>query len=140
MADYQNELKRIAEQMQASIAQAREQLKANFGDACKELFDKLPELQAFGWRQYTPYFNDGDECVFGRDDFAVLLYGDDAEDYDWLSESWYNDDLHSRIQTEINNFFDGLPEDEYRYLFGNHVSVVIDRINGVSIEEYTDHD
>lgn len=24
-----------------------------------------PTMKAFGWTQYTPYFNDGDPCVFG---------------------------------------------------------------------------
>lgn len=35
-----------------------------FKEACSLLFDNLPDLKSFGWRQYTPYFNDGDPCVF----------------------------------------------------------------------------
>ena len=35
-----------------------------FTDLQKEIFTKYPELESFGWSQYTPYFNDGDTCVF----------------------------------------------------------------------------
>lgn len=52
------------------------------------------EVEAIRWRQYTPYFNDGDECVFGVEadwDF-VKLRGvkedeteiDDEEEADFL--------------------------------------------------------
>ena len=42
----------------------REKLKNNFHGLTKELFDTYPELNSFGWRQYTPYFNDGESCEF----------------------------------------------------------------------------
>lgn len=35
-----------------------------FSDGCKDLFISIPEVSSFSWNQYTPYFNDGDECVF----------------------------------------------------------------------------
>lgn len=35
-----------------------------FFEVAKEIFDKYPTVRAFSWNQYTPYFNDGDECVF----------------------------------------------------------------------------
>ena len=31
----------------------------------KEFFKKVPEVKVIKWAQYTPYFNDGDACVFG---------------------------------------------------------------------------
>jgi hypothetical protein len=48
-----------------------------------------PYIAEFGWHQYTPYFNDGDPCVFGatglwvrtRDDAGRADPSDD-EDYD----------------------------------------------------------
>lgn len=36
--------------------------------AFKIFFDENPTVTAFTWTQYTPYFNDGDECVFGVHD------------------------------------------------------------------------
>ncbi len=29
------------------------------------IFDANPTLEAVRWTQYTPYFNDGEPCVFG---------------------------------------------------------------------------
>ena len=39
-----------------------------FTDLQKEIFTKYPELESFGWSQYTPYFNDGDTCIFSAND------------------------------------------------------------------------
>lgn len=30
-----------------------------------DFFNEHPDIHALSWRQYTPYFNDGDPCVFG---------------------------------------------------------------------------
>ena len=59
-----------------------EESKAAFAEVTKWFFDQYPELHSFGWRQYTPYFNDGDTCYFG-------VYADDL-DYNGFS---YWDDL-----------------------------------------------
>lgn len=45
-------------------------------------------IEEFGWTQRTPYFNDGDACVFSAFDFWVRTAGgpkpeqDDADEYD----------------------------------------------------------
>jgi len=39
-----------------------------FKELAKEFWDKNPGLTAVKWTQYTPYFNDGDACVFGVND------------------------------------------------------------------------
>jgi hypothetical protein len=31
----------------------------------KELFIKYPEIETASWTQYTPFFADGDICIFG---------------------------------------------------------------------------
>ncbi len=46
-----------------------------------------PEIHDFGWTQSTPYFNDGDPCVFGADSFWVRTNADANPvpiDPDWL--------------------------------------------------------
>lgn len=37
------------------------------------------QVVEFGWRQYTPYFNDGDACEFGVDTPWFRLVGDEYE-------------------------------------------------------------
>jgi hypothetical protein len=47
-------------------------------DAFKDLFDKFPEARSISWRQYTPYFCDGDPCYFGVHEFDVSLGTDET--------------------------------------------------------------
>lgn len=36
----------------------------------------FPEVHDLGWRQFTPYFNDGDPCVFSADSFWLRTTAD----------------------------------------------------------------
>lgn len=61
-----------------------------------------PGIEAFGWRQYTPYFNDGEPCIFGVGDLWFLTPedADDEEDqkereedpYGWQDAHGYSGD------------------------------------------------
>lgn len=46
--------------------------------AAKELFARCPSLQGIRWYQYTPHFNDGDECIFSMHGMYFLV-GTEAE-------------------------------------------------------------
>jgi hypothetical protein len=58
----------------------------------------------FGWRQYTPYFNDGDPCVFGANGFWVRT-ANDIEASDATTEDDDDDDPN---------------EDTYGVTYGQH--------------------
>jgi hypothetical protein len=64
---------------------ARKQMLQQAGDAFKEfasdLFSDFPKLKSFGWTQYSPYFNDGDECVFSvnNDASSIRINGRDMD-------------------------------------------------------------
>lgn len=55
---------------------AQEAMKAAF----QEVFDFHPEITAFRWTQYTPYFNDGEECTFRIADVFVTNFPLDDEE------------------------------------------------------------
>lgn len=40
-----------------------------------QLAEFIPDLEAFHWTQYTPYFNDGDACTFSVNDIYYFTYG-----------------------------------------------------------------
>lgn len=42
----------------------------------------FPEVHDFGWRQYTPYFNDGETCYFGAGNFWIRTIADVNPDRD----------------------------------------------------------
>lgn len=55
-----------------------------------------PEITGIAWTQYTPYFNDGEPCVFSASDpyFAFEGIGSDDEDADtYFDYSWMEDDF-----------------------------------------------
>ncbi len=45
-----------------------------FRAACQELFEEFPDLESFSWAQYSPYFNDGNPCVFRVRDLSTIVY------------------------------------------------------------------
>lgn len=49
-----------------------------FKQGVKALFAAHPDLESFSWSQYTPGWNDGDECVFSAHfEHGLHLNGDD---------------------------------------------------------------
>jgi len=115
-----------------------EVLKAALGD----LFTCYPELGAVRWRQYTPYFNDGDECVFGVHEVEFLKAGqEESDDGEW-TYLWSNDKgglsdaAHASLLT-LNQQIQDM-EEVLHAAFGDHVQVIVKK-DGVTVEEYS-HD
>ncbi len=120
-------------------------------DAFKEyaniLFSNHPELKSFGWTQYTPYFNDGDECVFSANiesphinDIRYDTWGDkvyglyEDEDDEETNSNEISDELVMKVVAFLRNFDD----DILKEIFGDHVEITVmpDRID---VSEYN-HD
>lgn len=120
-------------------------------DAVKELFKEFfeanPKAAAVSWRQYTPYFNDGDPCYFRVGEMALHLHPDEDEeedeDYDpdeghdayGLSQS---DDPEMKKMGEGFDKLTDIPEEVLEYVFGDHVTITA-TAEGFDITEY-DHD
>jgi hypothetical protein len=110
-----------------------------FKDECRRLFEETPQLIDFGWRQYTPYFNDGEPCTFrcNTDDAMVNGYdpysGDDPDEPDLYPE--LTEKQQEALANKVAVFLHDFGETEFRKWFGEHVIVRIDR-KGVHVEEY----
>lgn len=50
-----------------------------------------PGVHSFGWRQYTPYFNDGEQCVFSVGNVWFMTPDDavDQEDVAFRQDDYY---------------------------------------------------
>ena len=72
------EIKKGKEEIKDLQAKMREKIKSNFHDLAKTVFAEYPELKSFGWTQYTPYFNDGEECTFGSHHTNPFINGFDS--------------------------------------------------------------
>lgn len=123
-----------------AVAAAKALLKPGF----ELFFNEHPDVKAVGWSQYTPYFNDGEECVFSLhgmyasatdereesfyDEGWTEVYGDPEDGF--TKESW---DALSKLEEALND-----AEDVLRDAFGDHVAVYVTR-DGIDVEEY-EHD
>jgi len=62
----------------------QEQAQSLFKDITKEFFEKNPGVTGVIWTQYTPYFNDGDTCVFSVGDLTFTnAPADELSDICW---------------------------------------------------------
>lgn len=150
------ELKQMNAELETLKKDHLERSKAMFTKVTSLLFDKHPALESFGWNQYTPYFNDGDECVFSANTSYPKINGDDADEMDYDKErvtdygakevngsrpqkknEHYNPAL-AAAQTDVEEFLENIDDSVLRDLFGDHVEVTVTK-EGTSVDEY-EHD
>lgn len=69
-----------------------------------EFFDQNPTIYGIWWTQYTPYFNDGDACVFGVGEFHYISDIPATGNFPWKSEfttenylAMHEDDINHSI-------------------------------------------
>jgi hypothetical protein len=149
----QAELKVFEEKKKALV----EELRKEFPTMFNELFEQSARIDSFTWRQYTPYFNDGDTCEFGvyADDPNINdedIY--DIEWYDWkykyhlrgdkeyanlLTDNPNIDLVECQLVDDFTKVIEGIPVDFLKDLFGDHCLVTIHRDGSIDVTEY-EHD
>jgi len=158
----------ILEKIKSEIAafdEKRKELLANlkndFAPMVAPLFEKHPKIKSISWNQYTPYFNDGDECTFSANldlDYGMKVNGVDEDDdnspLDWRikyylkGEEKYKDLLteNPNIDLEIyhgaiefQQLLKSIPESFLKDLFGDHMQITLLSTGEVETEEY-EHD
>jgi len=100
--------------------------KAAVKDAFKDLFDKYPEIRSVVWAQYTPYFNDGDACTFGVNEFDVNIGTDESiqaqiDEHKAAMKVAADAGDYKKAQAlkeEVDNLMDRLGSDEDDYQYG----------------------
>ncbi len=140
----------IKDEMKRLRDEARVKVKNFFLRGMNKIFEMYPEVKSVSWRQYTPYFNDGEECTFSAhiSDFGVNGYDDYSDEgeegainvlaYDYKNGRQYTYYRGKEIHDAISDFLDQLDDDDYKTMFGDHAFVIV-RKDEVIVEEY-DHD
>jgi hypothetical protein len=132
-----------------------------FIEFTKTIFEEYPKIKSFSWKQYTPYFNDGDTCTFSVDTNYICVNDEYVDEVNWLHptnitnygnwnrelkvyegqvetpNSEYDEEMAKAVE-EIREFLSEFDDDFYLHQFGDHAEVTI-TADGVSIDEY-DHD
>lgn len=113
--------------------------KAALSEEFKKTFDAHPDLIAIRWRQYTPYFNDGDPCTFRLGDFDMKFPDtpEDGGDCEDGFESTYGERRKSPV-AEAVSALGRIDRQVYESVFGDHCTVTATR-EGFEVEEY-EHD
>lgn len=149
------QLNSIIEEYTEAKNSFKKKFQESLKNAFREFFDKSPEANCIVWDQYTPYFMDGEPCVFGVHSIVVTNASlEEASDIRWGEYDGDNEDIwtHATYQKKdpkINfdeNLFKAisdtlcteLGEEMLLNTFGDHCRVIATR-EGFTVEE-CDHD
>jgi hypothetical protein len=122
-----NEMNKQIEKMRT---QYKEDLQKSFSEIFTEFFNNTPEIKEIFWTQYTPYFNDGEECTFRVNDIYYNInvpegyedvYGDD--DYEgskFLSHKTSLSEIQGIITRIENVIKDPTSADKNDYYIGKY--------------------
>jgi len=111
-----SELKAFADTMKAMKddmeTKAKAEAKTAIKASLKTFFGEFPEVAKLKWTQYTPYFNDGEACVFGVNSVEAVLKTDkkakpeaseEEEDEDEDDDSDGQDSWHFEYHADKKN-------------------------------------
>lgn len=108
MSNLKQEFDRLSDQLMKLKEEFQTVARDLFKQQTKEFFQLVPQVKAFRWTQYTPYFNDGDTCEFGVNDvYFTNAEGKDLNDV----TSWGDyDGENENIWSESSYIFDSMSE------------------------------
>jgi len=135
VGNYETKLKAMKDELSKTF---ENEFKIIFG----EIFTTYPNVKKISWAQYTPYFNDGDACIFSVNSIMVLdetVEGDDDDASDVSDGDWVDiDDGLDKKRYPLISKLNGVlqrSDDILLQMFGDHVSVVVTP-EGMNVEEY----
>lgn len=100
-SDAIKELKNIETELE-SLNKAKKELGNKVTGMLKNLINKTDLIEAVRWTQYTPYFNDGEACLFSVNDIQ-FKFSDKLHDNGHLNKS-KNDDFDDDGFTDQYDF------------------------------------
>lgn len=136
MTEILNKIKAELDIFAAKKKELVEELRKQWSALFEELFNKSKCIESISWSQYTPYFNDGEECVFRPNTDWLDINEEDYYDRDSI-EGW--DESEEAIIKEIKTLLGDIPEDFLKELFGDHVQITIKKSGEIVVTEY-DHE
>lgn len=130
---------KVLEQINAARAEInrkrselQEIIKESFLEIAGELFEKYPTMESFSWKQYTPYFNDGEPCTF--EVYADYPKINELEEWDTKRDA---PELVPAFK-EVKEFLQNFDEEDMKAAFDDHAKIIVTK-NKIEIMEY-DHD
>lgn len=130
----------------AAKAKVAESGRAAVASLLKQFFVEYPSVTGVGWTQYTPYFNDGDPCVFRLGEFHVTTktgidFSEVTSIYDEADEAAFQDSYSvddATVNEGVCRLVRSSERDLFEAAFGDHVMVIATPA-GFHVSEYS-HD
>lgn len=157
MSDLKAAFDKLVSEQRELQKKFQETAQALFKETTKEFFKINTNVTAVVWTQYTPYFNDGDTCVFrvndpsftnapdahnvrwGEYDGDEEVAADGSEIFVWEGWGQCPDNLNEDSCREFSSMICSPDmEDVMKAMFGDHVKVVATR-EGFDVEDH-EHD
>lgn len=101
MSAYDNLIDKInakTRELEEKRKEFMKELQQDFVPITKEFFNEVPLVQAVVWTQYTPYFNDGDECVFTVYEPTFVVSGFDPDELESVY-TYEDEDKYKTLRT-----------------------------------------
>ncbi len=127
-----SKLNDIQKQIDKLEKQANKESSKLISKGFKEVFKNHPELKSFSWTQYTPYFNDGDECVFSAHTDYISI--NDSEQEESVHDLRRFLDILHNPQKEINRLIKRIEECKAAKYSYDYLENEIETIQNSSIE------
>lgn len=121
-------LQELRQRMATLKKEMVEESRTAFDDAARDLFAKYPDMDRFSWRQYTPYFNDGDECVFQV-----------HEEADINGKNRYDEDINPKLgpaYKDIADLLNAMDSESMQLVFGDHSEITMSRDGNIKTGDY----
>lgn len=94
MSELQTKFDELLEKQRAIAAEFQQTAQQLFKETTTQFFVENPGVKAIVWKQYTPYFNDGDTCEFSvNDPYFTNAEGEDLHDISWGEYDGERDDI-----------------------------------------------
>lgn len=133
----------LLEKYKTTKLELSKEVKSEFSKLFENFFAKYPEVNHIKFTAFTPYFNDGDACVFSVNDLDLYLVTpeeleEDDEVYHY-GETYYDleDGEFKKDFNEVRKEVAKIPDEIFKDAFGEGLFIV--NREGVTVEEY-DHD
>lgn len=158
-------MKELIKEFKSKKKEFQEKMQTEFKKSVAEYFKKYPIVEGIVWSQYTPYFNDGDECVFRVGDPNLVLKEEAYEAFpEDQKEFFYQEDYHFKKldldnkglvgisisyrakdsefikdTNEVFSLWNSDIDDIFKAMFDDHVCVYL-KNNGEVVVQDIDHD
>ena len=107
-----------------------------FFSKAKLLFEENNNLVSFGWKQYTPSWNDGDTCYFSTTKTYPIINGiDEDEDEDENETASLTQAEKIFLRKKIVDFLKDFSNTQLEHWFGEGIQITVTK-QGISLCDY----